>query len=169
MIRGLFARLTADPKRGQPLFDAAVGEARRPHWYVEGAVPDTVEGRFAMVATVLALILVRLESSGPQGDSASIALTERFIEAMDAEVRQMGVGEPGLGKQVRSLVGALANRVGHWRSVVGSEDEWAPAVLRSLYRGQQPGESALAHSESALRDLWRRIDRSDLVVEGRIA
>lgn len=168
MIRALFARLTGAPKRGQALFDAAVAEARRHHWFVEGAVPDTIESRFAVLATVIALLTVRLERAGPEGQAATVALTERFIESMDSEIRQMGVGDPALGRQVRSLVGALASRVERWRSAVEGGD-WSSAVLRSVYRDTPPDERALAHSEAALRELWRRLDQlgDEAIVEGR--
>ena len=41
----------------------------------------------------------------------SPALTERFIEAMDAEHRQLGLNDPTLGKRVRSLVASIAAAV----------------------------------------------------------
>lgn len=124
-----------------------------------------------MLATVLALLIVRLERAGPAGEAASVALTERFIESMDAEIRQMGVGDPALGRQVRSLVGALATRVERWRSVVEQDCDWAAAVARSVYRDEPPAAEALAHSEAELRDLWRRLDQAsdDDVAEGKIA
>ena len=60
MFRALFARLTGGPKRGQDLFGFAVEEAQQMHWFVEGEVPDTVNGRFAVLATLIALVTVRL-------------------------------------------------------------------------------------------------------------
>jgi len=157
MIRGLFARLTGEPRRGQALFALAVTEARRPHWYLEGEVPDTVEGRFAMLSTLVALLIVRLERAGAEGETASVALTERFVEAMDTEIREMGVGDPSLGKQVRKLVGALGGRVEKWRATVDGDNEWTPVVVRSVYRNAPASNGALAHSEAALKALWQRI------------
>src|SRR2546430_1261904 len=84
MLGFLFRTLTAQPSRGAALFAAATAEARKPHWYVEGAVPDTIDGRFAMLATVVALVMVRLEQLGDEGNAASVALTERFIEVMNS-------------------------------------------------------------------------------------
>lgn len=123
-----------------------------------------------MLATVAALLLVRLERDGPTGDAAGVALTERFIESMDAEIRQMGVSDPKLGRQVRSLVASLATRVALWRDVVGELDGWAAAAGRSLYRDQQPPAEALAHSEAALQQLWQRLDELDsrAIAEGRL-
>lgn len=162
MLSGLFARLTGEPKRGAPLFALAVAETRQSHWFVEGAVPDSVEGRFSVLATIVALIVVRLEQFGPDGESASVGLTERFVEAMDSEVREMGVGDPSIGKQVRKLVGALGARVERIREAVTSGDGWREATLRSLYRDDSPAEEAVDHSVGAVRSLWNRLLTSSL-------
>ena len=50
-----------------PLYAAIVAEARDPFWYREGQVPDTIDGRFDMVAAVTALVLLRLEAEGEAG------------------------------------------------------------------------------------------------------
>lgn len=147
-----------------------MAEARRPHWFGQGEVPDTLEGRFAVLATVLALLVVRLERAGAAGDSATVALSERFIESMDAEIRQMGVGDPALGRQVRSLVGALATRIERFRAMIEGDTDWSGAVVRSLYRDKPPRGEALAHSEVRLRDLWRRIElcSAEEIAEGKL-
>ena len=102
MIRSLFARLTGEPTRGQPLFDLAVREARKPYWFVEGQVPDTLNGRFGVLATVVALTMVRLEREGAAGEQAGVALTERLVESLDTEIREMmpAVGETFPGRAV---------------------------------------------------------------------
>ena len=117
MLSFLFRGLTAEPARGAALFDAVTAEARQPHWYVEGEVPDTLDGRFAVLATVTALALVRLERDGEAGNAASVALTERFIEVMESEHRELGLGDPTLG-QDRAQAGrrCSARRTELWRS-----------------------------------------------------
>lgn len=130
-------------------------------------MPDTLEGRFAVLATILALLSVRLERGGDDADQLSIGLAERFIESMDSDIRQMGIGDPAIGKQVRSLVGALAARVERWRAVLGNPDsDWSPAVLRSIYRDRQPAVVALAHSIDRLRALWQAIESADVTALG---
>jgi hypothetical protein len=61
---GLFQRLFGAPDRGTApaLYEAVTAQGRRPHWYEAGAVPDTIDGRFDMIAAVLAMVLLRLES-----------------------------------------------------------------------------------------------------------
>jgi len=169
MLRKLFARLTAEPEPGAPLFKAATAAARAKHWYREGAVEDNVVGRFAMLTTILALVTVRLEEGGADARTHSGWLAERFVEAMDAEHRQMGVSDPSLGKTVRRLVGALANRADIWRQAVAGGD-WRGAASTSVYRGNPPGEAALDHSAARLEEFWRGLQSAgdDALIEGRL-
>ena len=159
MLRFLFGGLTERQKPGQKLFDRVVEEARRPHWYLQGQVPDTLEGRFAMLATLCALAIVRIES---EEDSArrSAAFTERFVEAMDAEHRQMGMNDPALGKRVRKLVSALARRAGEWRQAIAGEMEWKAVTLSSVYRNEGSSPDAVSYTAGALQEIWHRLERA---------
>jgi cytochrome b pre-mRNA-processing protein 3 len=161
MLRFLFPRLTAEPERGVELFAWITTQARAPHWYRDGGVADTVDGRFAILATITALVSVRLERAG----DASVALTERFIQVMEAEHREMGVGDPKLGRTVRKLVGALARRIELWRLSVADGD-WNGAVQASVYGDIRAPAKALLHSARGLRALW---DRLETTADGAIA
>jgi len=169
MLSFLFPRLTPPVSRGAKLFEALVGEARQPHWYVEGQVPDTIDGRFAVLATAVALATVRLERGGDVAKSAAVALVERFVEAMDAEHRQLGIGDPALGKTVRQLAGSLARRIELWRPVLDRSEDWDQAVLGSLFQGAPPAE-AVADCEQRLRRLRARLDAApdEALAEGRM-
>lgn len=151
MLGFLFRGLTATPARGAALFEAVTRAARRPSWYVEGTVPDTLDGRFAVLATITALVLVRLERDGADGDRVSVALTERFIEVMESEHRELGLGDPTLGKKVRKLVGILARRTALWRSAEAASDEWTSATRESLYK-EGVSADALRYSAEALAE-----------------
>ena len=46
-----------DPRAAMiPLYISVVAEARQPAWYAEMGVPDTLDGRFDMIAAVLSLV-----------------------------------------------------------------------------------------------------------------
>jgi cytochrome b pre-mRNA-processing protein 3 len=167
MLSFLFPRLTpAEASRGSALFAALVGEARQPHWYVEGQVPDTLDGRFAVLATVTALATVRLERGGEAARTEAVALAERFVEAMDVEHRELGIGDPALGRKVRKLVGALARRVELWRDAIDG-DRWDAAVAASL---NPPEADSRAHCEAALRKVWAKLEATsdEALAEGAI-
>ena len=168
MLAFLFRGLTAEPARGAALFDALVTEARRPHWYVEGQVPDTLDGRFAVLSTLTALALVRLEHEGEAENRASVALTERFIEVMESEHRELGIGDPTLGRTVRKLVSVLAKRAEQWRSA--GEGDWAEATRESLYK-EDVAANALELSAESLKRFAQRLEATPLerLEQGRIA
>ena len=161
MLGFLFRGLTASPARGLRLFDAVTAEARRPHWYVEGKIPDTLDGRFAVLSTIAALVIIRLEGEGEEGELASVGLTERFIAVMESEHRELGLGDPTLGKTVRKLVGMLAQRTALWREACGGTKPWAEAARESLYK-DNASPDALRHCAEALRQLWNRLGKTSL-------
>lgn len=170
MIGFLFRGLTARPSLGAPLFDALVAEARRPHWYVEGKVPDTLDGRFAVLASLTALALVSLEGRGDESNTLSVALTERFIEVMESEHREMGLGDPTLGKTVRRLVGMLGRRADLWRSAAAGHMPWSEAAREGLYKADA-GADALRHSTEELQHFNNRLQETGLaeLEQGRVA
>src|SRR3546814_12248968 len=94
-----------------PLYGAVVEYARAPRWYVEGGVEDSVDGRFDMLALVMTLVLLRLDSEGEPLRQAAVDLTERFIDDMDGQLRQIGIGDFVVGENVGKMMGALGGRM----------------------------------------------------------
>ena len=171
MLRFLFPRLTSDAERGRPTFEAAVAESRRSVWYSELGVPDTLDGRFSVLATVTALATVRLERGGRQAQDATVGLAERFIESMDVEHRQLGYGDPTIGKIVRKLTGSLARRVERFRDAGDHEAKWALAVRSSLNGIEQVDTVKEEAATDEVRRLWLRLQglRDEQIIEGQWA
>ena len=170
-MRSLMAMLRPKAPDAGALYDAVVAEARRPAWYREGGVADSLDGRFAVLSTLTALAILRLEDGSEESVRHSVALTESFIADMDAQMREEGFGDPSLGKQVRLMVGALATRVDWWRRARSGELDWNDAVRLSVYRDDPPqSEAAVTFSSEALRRFNEGLggfsDRE--LIEGRI-
>lgn len=166
----LFQRLFGKPDRGTvpALYDAVVARGREPHWYADGLVPDTIDGRFDMIAAVLSLVLIRLEAE-PAGVARGAVLTELFIDDMDAQLRQIGIGDIVVGKHVGRMMAMLGGRIGAYREGLAAAD-LKPALVRNLYRGEAPAPQALAHVESALLALHESLGRVSIesLVAGEI-
>ena len=147
---GLLQRLFGGPDRGTApaLYGAVIARGRLPHWYQAGAAPDTIDGRFEMIAAVLAMVLVRLEAS-PEGVAQGAVLTECFIDDMDGQLRQIGIGDIVVGKHIGKMMAMLGGRIDAYRDGLAARD-LKPALLRNLYRGESPGDAALAHIDTAL-------------------
>lgn len=160
MIAKLFRGLTAGREAGNALFGWATSAARERDWYVAGAVPDTIDGRFALVSTVAALCCLRLEQLGTEGESLSVALTERFAEVMESEHRELGFGDPTLGKTVLKLVGALAGRVDALRPAMRGGGNWS-AAAEAVLPGA-PDDESRAWRADRLQELAKRLEAARL-------
>lgn len=165
-----FFRPDPDPREARrPLWDAVVSAARAPHWYAEGSVPDTLDGRFDMISLVMALVLHRIDEDPGQG-LAGVQLTELFVNDMDGQMRQIGFGDMVVGKQVGRMMSALGGRLGAYRAADGSDDLRA-ALVRNLWRGNEPAEAGLAHvvaEVAALRAALAAMPVSELIVADRL-
>lgn len=147
----------ADPREGlRPLYRAVVAEGRQTHWYKEGAVPDTLDGRFDMIVAILSLALIRLEQLGAKQEA--VWLTELFVEDMDGQLRQEGIGDVVVGKHVGRMMSALGGRTGAYREALAGGDDLGEALRRNLYRGAEASDAAVAHVEGALRGRWTRLN-----------
>lgn len=127
-----------------PLYRAIVGAARRPVWYQAGKVPDTIDGRFDMVAAILSLVLIRLEREGDAYAAPSARLTELFVDDMDGQLRQQGVGDIVVGKHVGRMMGALGGRLGAFREGLAPGGDLDGAIARNLLRNPDPDPAARA-------------------------
>lgn len=128
----------------RPLWHRVVEIAREKPWYASLGVTDTVAGRFDAVTLVTALVMLRMERDLP-GDTTlvepSARLTELFVEDMDGQLRQSGVGDLVVGKHIGRLMGALGGRIVALREALGQGDAALAEVLErnvTLIEGAQP-------------------------------
>jgi cytochrome b pre-mRNA-processing protein 3 len=89
---------------------------------------------------------------------------------IEAEHRELGLGDPTLGKTVRKLVGSLARRVELWRSAIDREFGWNDAARQSVYKGEVT-DAPLAHTAESLRALWSDLQTCDAgaLARGRLS
>jgi cytochrome b pre-mRNA-processing protein 3 len=137
------------PAPGEALYARAVATARQPEWYLAGEVPDSYDGRFDMLALVIAYVTIRLEALGELQLCAD--LTERFIADMDGTLRQDGVGDQVVGKHIGRMVAALGGRLGAYRDAGADDSALAEALRRNLWRGAEVAEDAVAFVVARVR------------------
>lgn len=134
------------------LYRAVVAAGRDPVWYRDGQVPDTVDGRFDMIATILAFVLIRLERAGPEGRADAALLTELFIADMDGNIRQLGTGDLMVGKHIGKMMGAVGGRLGTYRAALKTGEGLDAAVARNIFHDAPPSDSAAAFVAARLGD-----------------
>lgn len=124
------------------LYSKIVDQARTPAFYLEYGVADTVDGRFDMILLHLFLILQRLEEEGEGQAKLQRQLQEAFVADMDRSLREMGVGDMSVGKQVKKMSVAWFGRAEAYRKALQLEDNNAleDALSRNVYRDDSGGD-----------------------------
>ena len=143
-----------------PLYRAIVAQGRDPAWYRAG-VPDTLDGRFDMVAAILALALLRLEAEGEAGRGPSVLLTEIFIDDMNGTLRQIGIGDYVVGKHVGRMMSALGGRLAGFRSAREGR-AFEEAVRRNIFHESPPSDEAVGTVAGRLERLAASLDAAPL-------
>tara|TARA_R110000850_G_scaffold44442_3_gene112960 strand:- start:7561 stop:8094 length:534 start_codon:yes stop_codon:yes gene_type:complete len=155
----IFSRDNPNAKM-QPLYNAIVSEGRQLAWYEEAQVPDSLDGRFDMIAAIFSLVLIRLEKDEERGQDIAW-LTELFIRDMDGQLRQIGIGDMIVGKHVGRIMGALGGRVGAYREALEQGADLRAAIVRNIFRGNEPDEAALSLLANRLSAFHAALQASD--------
>lgn len=142
LLSKLFGKPADDRAEVRPLWHRIVEVSRDPAWYAECGIADTVPGRFDAITLVLCAVVLRMERE-PSLIPGSALLTELFVEDMDGQLRQNGVGDLVVGKHIGRLVSVLGGRLGAYRKALaaGTDAPLVEAIDRnvSLSEGGEPG------------------------------
>ena len=115
----------------------AVEQARQKELYEAFSVPDTVDGRFDMIILHLFLIIKNLKDS----NSASFltqGLLDYMFDDMDRNLREMGVGDLSVGKQVKKMAKAFYGRSECWEEALsGSSEDLKKALKQTIFRSSE--------------------------------
>ncbi len=163
MIFDRLFRRTPDLKAADALFAAVVAQSRRPEFYRELGVPDTLDGRFDMINLHVVLVMRRLKHK----DHAPVsqALFDAYFKNLDSSLREMGVGDLTVPKRIRVMAEAFYGRVKAYESAFADdapEDALALAITRNVFRSEDgepltPAAQTLAaymrHQDDHLRTL----------------
>jgi cytochrome b pre-mRNA-processing protein 3 len=128
----LFGARQDDRDGVRELWHRVVAIAREKEWYRDCGVADTLAGRFDMITLVLSLVMLRMEHEDAL-IAPSARLTELFVEDMDGQLREQGVGDVVVGKHIGKLMGTLGGRLGAYRTgLADGEAAMAEAVRRNV-------------------------------------
>ncbi len=140
------------------LYATVVAQARRPDFYRDLGVPDTVDGRFELVALHGYLLLRRLRPS-QDGAGLAQALFDVIFADMDASLREMGAGDLGVGKRVKVMAKGFYGRMAAYDAGLAGEAPLADALRRNLYGTVEPTEAALTAMAQYLRDAAQGLEK----------
>jgi cytochrome b pre-mRNA-processing protein 3 len=130
-------RATPDNQSIRDLYGAIVAQARLPGFYTDYGVPDTVLGRFDLIVLHLVLVLARLERDGASSRGIGQKLFDLFCSDLDANLREMGVGDLAVPKRMRDFGEAFYGRQTAYIAALAAPDgqELEQALARNIFHG----------------------------------
>jgi cytochrome b pre-mRNA-processing protein 3 len=130
----LFTSRPAEPTI-DALYGAIVAQARSPEFYLAYGVPDTVEARFDMIVLHLILLFRRLADEPETTCALAQGVFDRFCLDMDHNLREMGVSDLAVPKQMRQLGEAFYGRAEAYDRALGADEDQSliSALARNVF------------------------------------
>ena len=136
MISGLFSRV---PRQNtiHALYGAIVAQARSPVFYRSYGVPDTVAGRLEMILIHAFLFSRRTRNRTEALQRLGQGVFDRFCDDMDANLREMGVGDLAVPKHMQRIGEAFYGRTAAYDTALAAAQDsaLAQALIRNVFAG----------------------------------
>ena len=137
------------------VYELIVTQSRRPEFYRDLAVADSLDGRFDMLSLHAMLVLRRLKQEPARTRRFSQGLFDHMFKDMDMSLREIGVGDLSVGKRVKQMSSAFLGRiVAYEKGLSEGNEALVDALTRNVYREQAPEVAVLQR----LADYVLRVD-----------
>jgi cytochrome b pre-mRNA-processing protein 3 len=145
------------------VYGMIVAQARAPAFYRRYCIPDTVDGRFDMLVLHVALVMRRLDREHGVTRALGQGIFDRFCSDLDGNLREMGVGDLAVPREMRRMAAAFYGRQAAYAAALAATDdrELVNALARNIYgdaTGGAPGAADLAAYVRALANWLDGLD-----------
>ena len=127
-------RRSARPDTISALYGMIVAQARLPCFYRDYGVADTVNGRFDLIVLHLTVVLRRLAGE-PTLRALGQGVFDQFCRDMDHNLREMGVGDLAVPREMRRFGEAFYGRQTAYSAALATADEreLEKALARNIF------------------------------------
>jgi cytochrome b pre-mRNA-processing protein 3 len=156
-------RWRSEASTTEKLYGAIVAQARLPVFHRSFGVPDTLEGRFSLLALHLFAVLHRLKSGGPEGSALAQDLVDRFSQDMETVLRELGVSDLRVPQSMRRLAAASKGLLEDYETALAAgQAPLAHAIAASLPEETESAELSSRALASYLLASIDALDRQDI-------
>jgi len=128
--------------------------ARNKDLYTKGGVPDTLDGRFELIAMHCHFFIRRLLCSGSQNKVFSQHLINYMVTDFDRSLREMGAGDLSVGKKIKFMVSGYYGRASAYDRAIEENYKILDEVLKNnLYGTISPKKTEIKYMKKYIKDL----------------
>jgi cytochrome b pre-mRNA-processing protein 3 len=169
-----FFRRSRQQRTVADLYGRLVAQARQPGFFLHAGVPDTIEGRFELIALHGWLVMRRLGREGRDAAELSQALFDYMFADMDTNLREAGVSDLKVGEKVKELARHFYGRVKAYEDGLmpgAAEAVLTDALDRNLLGSTLPDPAHVARMAAYVRREAAALDAGpvDRLLAGEVA
>ena len=149
MVFGLFRKRKHNQAIMTRQYETLTRASRQPVFFLDYGMPDTVMGRFEMVAIVMILFFRRTAKSPTSGQQLAQEIVDAFFQDIDHSIRELGIGDVGVPKRMKKFAGMFYGRLEAYSKAMeaGDATALAEALRRNIHpeKPEAPDMLAMAH------------------------
>jgi len=156
------------------LFLSIINQSRVSTFYSEYDVEDILDGRFDLLVLHMAFVLDKLDQhkDSEGGQQIRQNLQEIMFDNLDLTLREIGVGDLGVGKKIKIMAEAFYGRMSVYKQLFSIFDlkKMSKALHRNLYREKTINHEKLIQMSHYVYDQKHHINEQSIenVISGKI-
>ena len=117
-------------------YQKIVDISRNKVFYTKLKIPDTLDGRYDLLALFSIILTFSLSKSGNKGSELSQVLFDKIFLDLDLSLREMGAGDAGVHIKIKNMIRSYMGRQKVYCEAFEKDDfiELEKSVIRNIYR-----------------------------------
>jgi len=166
ILKRLWRRFASESPYAAPAREAylaVVAQARQPDLYSSFGVPDSVEGRFEMIALHAILLVHRIKGRGEASDKFGREFMSYLFADMDRNLREMGTGDMRVGKKIKEMAEAFYGRARAYQAALeAGTPDLEEALARNVFAEVEDHHSGVRGLADSVRRQVAALENQDL-------
>ena len=122
------------------LYQKIVNVSRNKVFYTKLNIPDTLDGRYDLLALFSIILTFTLSRSGSKGSEFSQILFDKIFLDLDLSLRELGAGDAGVNIKIKDMI----------RSYMGRQKAYCACFEKDNY---------IKLEKSIIRNIYRNVDK----------
>ncbi len=160
-LKALFGLEKPFEKPAFVLYGAIVAQARQPYFYSDLSVCDTVDGRYDMIIIHAFLLFHRLKNENEEARQLSQAVFDTMFKDLDQSLREMGVGDMGVGPRIKKMAASFYGRIKAYDTALENDGNHIlqEVIARNVFNKTEPDTVVLEYLASYIRSNVEHLER----------
>ena len=130
--------------------------ARDKRLYIQGGVPDTIDGRYELIILHCHLFVNRMILAGSEEKAFAQKLINYMFRDFDRSLREIGVGDLSVGKKIKFMVSSYYGRANTYQKALNKNSQITDEALKNnLYGTINPNQNEVEYMKIYIKNLIR--------------